>query len=124
MLFGQRDGDLAMVTIDWTGLLCGGGRDLGHFLGTSLLPEHRKAHELELLTHYHESLLAQGVSDFSLQECIDDYRINLFYPVHVVVSVTESVNMDDRGKALFASMFNRACEAIKDLDALDLIEAL
>ena len=40
--------------------------------GTSLVPELRKAHELELLTHYQESLLAQGVSGFSLQECIDD----------------------------------------------------
>ena len=32
--------------------------------------------------------------------------------------------MDDRGKQLFASMFNRACEAIKDLDALERIESL
>ena len=30
MLFGQRNGELAMVTIDWTGLSSGGGRDLGH----------------------------------------------------------------------------------------------
>ena len=124
MLFGQRNGELAMVTIDWTSLLSGGGRDLGHFLGTSLVPELRKTHELELLKHYHDNLLAQGVSDFSLQECIDDYRRNLFYPIHVVVSVTESVNMDARGRQLFASMFNRACEAIKDLDALELIESL
>ena len=124
MLFGQRNGELAMVTIDWTGLLSGGGRDLGHFLGTSLVPELRKTHELELLTHYHESLLAQGVADFSLQECMDDYRRSLFYPIHVVVSVTESVNLDARGKQLFASMVNRACEAIKDLDALELIESL
>ena len=124
MLFGQRNGELAMVTIDWTALKCGGGRDLGHFLGTSLVPELRKTHELELLKHYHDSLLAQGVSDFSLQECIDDYRRNLFYPVHVVVSVTESINVDARGQQLFASMFNRACEAIRDLDALELIESL
>ena len=124
MLFGQRKGELAMVTIDWTGLLAGGGRDLGHFLGTSLLPEIRKAHELNLLTHYHETLLAQGVADFSLQECVDDYRRNLFYPVYVVVSVTPSVNVDARGKALFMSMFNRACEAIRETDALELIESL
>ena len=124
MLFGQRNGELAMVTIDWTGLLCGGGRDLGHFLSTSLLPEIRKAHELELLTHYHEALLAQGVTDFSLQECVDDYRRNLFYPVHVAVSVTPSVNVDARGRTLFMSMFNRACEAIRESDALELIESL
>ena len=124
MLFGQRNGEPAMVTIDWTGLLSGGGKDLGHFLGTSLLPEVRKAHEWELLTQYHETLLAQGVTDFSLQECMDDYRINLLYPVYVVVSVTPSVNVDARGQKLFMSMFNRACEAIRDLDALDLIESL
>ena len=124
MLFGQRNGELAMVTIDWVGLLSGGGRDLSHFLGTSLLPEVRKAHELELLTHYHETLLAQGVTDFSLQECMDDYRINLLYPVYVVVSVTPSVNVDARGRALFMSMFNRSCEAITEMNALELIESL
>ena len=124
MLFGQRKGELAMVTIDWTGLLGGGGRDLGHFLGTSMLPEVRKAYELDLLTYYHEALLAQGVTDFSLQECMDDYRINLFYPVHVVVSVTPSINVDARGQKLFMSMFNRACDAIRETNALELIESL
>ncbi|MYF12317.1 MAG: DUF1679 domain-containing protein [Gammaproteobacteria bacterium] len=124
MLFGQCNGELAMVTIDWTGLLSGGGRDLGHFLGTSLQSATRKAHELELLTHYHETLLAQGVTDFSLRECMDDYRINLLYPVYVVVSVTPSINVDARGQKLFMSMFNRACEAIKETDALELIESL
>ena len=124
MLFGERDGELAMVTIDWSALKAGGGRDLGHFLGTSLVPELRREHEMELLQMYHDRLLTHGVSDFTLQECIDDYRINLFYPVHVVVSVTESINVDARGMQLFASMFNRACEAIKDQNALELIESL
>lgn len=56
--------------------------------------------------------------------CVYTWIQRLHDPVHVVVSVTESVNMDDRGKQLFASMFNRACEAIKDLDALERIESL
>lgn len=124
MLFGQRNGELAMVAIDWTGLLSGGGKDLGHFLGTSLLPEVRKAHEIELLRHYHETLLAQGVTNFSLQECVDDYRRNLFYPIHVVLSVTDSVDVDDRGNRLFMSFFNRACDAIRESNALELIESL
>lgn len=124
MLFGQRNGEFAMVTIDWTAMLGGGGKDLAHFLGTSLLPELRKGNELELVTHYHQTLLAHGISDFSLQECVDDYHRSLFYPIHVVVSVVGSVDMDERGKRLFSSMFNRACEAIKDSNALRLIEAL
>lgn len=124
MLFGQRNGKQAMVTIDWVGMLCGSGRDLGHFLGTSLLPELRKAREVELLTHYHNTLLAQGVTDFTLQECIDDYRRNLFYPLFVVVSATASVDVDARGNKLFTSMFNRSCAAIRESNALELIEAL
>lgn len=124
MLFGERNGELSMVTIDWVGSLSSGGRDLAHFLGTSLLPELRKAHEIVLLTHYHETLLAQGVADFTLQECIDDYRRNLLYPLFVVVSATASVDVDTRGKKLFMSMFNRTCAAIRESNALELIEAL
>lgn len=124
MLFGQRHGELAMVTIDWVGTVSSSGRDVGHFLGTSLPPSLRKAHESDLLRTYHESLLGRGVTGFDLRECIDDYRINLFYPVFVVVTATASVDIDARGQKLFMSMFNRTCEAIRDTNALDLIESL
>ena len=124
LLFGESDGAPAMATIDWVGMLCSGGRDVAHFLGTSILPELRQAHETELLTHYHDSLLAQGVTDFTLQECIDDYRVNLLYPLFVVVSATASVDIDARGQKLFMSMFDRTCEAIKQSNALYLIAAL
>lgn len=124
MLFGQQQGKPAMVTIDWIGTLSSSGRDLGHLLGTSVLPEVRRAHELELLSHYHEALLARGVSGFSLDECIDDYRRNLLYPVFVVVTASASVNLDARGQELFLSMFHRSCEAIRDMNALESLESL
>ena len=124
MMFGERRGEQAMVTIDWVGTVSSSGRDVEHFLGTSLLPEDRRAREQELLSHYHETLLAQGVTGFSLQDCIDDYRGNLLYPVFVVVSASTSVDVDVRGKKLFTSMFTRACEAIRDMNALELIESL
>ena len=113
-----------MVTIDWVGSLSSSGRDLAHFLGTSLLPELRKAHEKDLLAAYHDALTARGVADFALQECIDDYHRNLVYPIFVVVSATASVDIDARGQKLFMSMFDRACEAIRDTNALELIESL
>lgn len=124
MLFGEREGKPAMVAIDWIGAVSSSGRDLGHFLGTSLLPKDRKAHEQELLTLYHKTLCAQGVTDISLQQCIDDYRVNLLYPVFVVVTATASVNVDTRGRELFLTMFKRSCEAIRDMNALEIIESL
>ena len=124
MLFGERDGKPAMVAIDWIGAVSSSGRDLGHFLGTSMMSEVRKAHEQALLSRYHETLCAHGVSDFSREQCIDDYRINLLYPVFVVVTATASVNVDTRGRELFLSMFKRSCEAIRDMNALELINNL
>lgn len=124
MLFGDKNGEPAIVVIDWVGMLCSSGRDLGHFLGTSLLSELRQEHEVDLLTHYHNTLVAQGVTDFTLQECIDDYRRNLMYPLFVVVTATASVDIDERGRRLFSSMINRTCDAIKQSNALELIQAL
>lgn len=124
MLFGRRNGALAMIAIDWVGTLSGTGRDLGHFIGTSLLPGHRRVHEIELLELYHSTLIAQGVADFSLSECIDDYRINLIYPIFVVVTSAASVDLDQRGMKLFLSMFDRSCQAIKDSNAMDVITEL
>ena len=124
MLFGERNGEPAMVTIDWVGTLSSSGRDLAHVLGTSLASELRAQHEHELLAHYHKTLVEQGVTDYSLQECVEDYLRNLVYPIFVVVSATASIDVDDRGQELFVSMFNRSCQAIRDLSALDLIEAL
>ena len=124
MLFGERQGKPAMVTIDWVATQSCAGRDLGHFLGTSLLPDTRAAHEKDLLALYHGTLLAQGVTGFSLQECVDDYHRNLLYPVHVVVSASAAVDIDARGREMFLCMFKRACSAIADNNALALIESL
>ena len=84
----------------------------------------RRAHERDLVTRYHDALLAQGVTEFSFRECFDDYRISLFYPIQVVVNATASVNIDERGPHLFMSMFNRAATAIRETNGLELIEAL
>jgi len=124
LLFGERNGSQAMAAVDWNGKLLGSGIDLAHFLGTSLRPTLRKKHEIELLRHYHRTLVAQGVSDFSLTECIQDYYRSLVYPINVVLFATASVKENDRGHQLFTLMFNNACRAIRETDALDLIESL
>ena len=97
---------------------------MAHFLGTSLLPELLSAHQSELLVHYHDTLQAQGVTDFTLQQCKDDYARNLLYPLFVIVTATASVDVDERGRKLFMSMFDRTCDAIRGSNALELIESL
>lgn len=124
LLFGARNGQLAMAAVDWGAQYAGAGRDVAHYLGTCLKPELRKQHEQELLAHYHAKLVEYGVADFSLQQCIDDYRINLFYPAYVAIVSSARVRDDERSHHLFLLMFTNACAAIADSNALELIDAL
>lgn len=124
LLFGERDGQLAMAAVDWGAQFAGGGRDLAHYLGTCLKPDLRKRHEQELLEYYHSKLVGCGVTNFSLQQCIDDYRINLFYPAYVAVVSSARVRDDERSHHLFLLMFSNACDAISDSNSLELLSAL
>lgn len=124
LLFGERDGQLSMAAVDWGAQIASTGRDLAHFLGTCLEPGLRKQHEQALLELYHAKLTDQGIADFSLQRCIDDYRINLFYPAYVAVVSSARVRNDERSHHLFLLMFSHACAAISDSNSLELLHAL
>ena len=79
MLFGQRNGELAMVTIDWTALMR--RVDLGHFLAPSGSGVRKT--RIGAVEALHDSLLGARRERFSLQSH-DEYRRNLFYPCCVV----------------------------------------
>ncbi len=97
------------------------GRDLGYFLGNSLLPEDRRKSERELVATYHDALIAEGVKGHSLEECFDDYRYGQFQGLLVTVLASVNLTHTDRGDEMFMAMSSRACEAIHDLESLDLL---
>lgn len=118
LLFGANDKSLPICVVDWQSVTLGApGIDLAHLMGTSLEPAMRRASEQRLLAHYHRELSARGVSDYSAEECFDDYRRALFYPILVAVFCAASVERTERGDEMFLTMFNHACAAIKDLSA-------
>jgi len=54
------------------------GFDVAYFLGQNVEPELRRTCEAELMSIYHETLVRDGVQNYSLEDCWRSYRLNLF----------------------------------------------
>jgi len=111
-----------VTVVDWQTLGVGlAGRDLAYFTGTSLEPDLRAAGEEELVADYHRALLAQGVADYDLATCWQDYRSGMVQaPLISALGCAFAVGTD-RGDDMMAVMLRRGCQAIRDLGTLELI---
>lgn len=122
LLFATPAGGSAVAAVDWQTVIVGlPGRDLGYFLGNSLLPEERRKNEHALVAAYHEALVAEGVAGYSAEQCFDDYRYGQFHGLMITLLASMMLTHTDRGDEMFLAMSSRACEAIRDLDSLDLL---
>jgi hypothetical protein len=109
------DGSGAAVTVDWQTLSVGlPARDLSYFLATSLPVADRRVAERRLVGAYHEALLTQGVRDYPLELCWDDYRFALLQGPLITVLGCAYGTPTERGDAMFLTMASRACAAIRD----------
>ena len=79
VLLPRRPDEQAPILIDWEGFTRGVGVwDLSRLLISSSLPsEQRENLEARLLPRYHRRLVETGVTNYSLQECYEDYRLSL-----------------------------------------------
>lgn len=123
MLF---DPDRTRVTIvDWQTLGVGlPARDLAYFTGTSLLPAARSVADEGLVTAYHLELSAYGVRDYDLDTCWRDYRVGMLQVALLTTLGCAFAISTERGDDMMLVMLQRGCQAIRDLDSLDLIRAL
>jgi aminoglycoside/choline kinase family phosphotransferase len=60
--------------------------DVAYFLSESLLPDDRRAVEMELLALYHQSLVAHGIQEYTFEQCLYDYRLCLLQRHTALVS--------------------------------------
>jgi aminoglycoside/choline kinase family phosphotransferase len=115
--------DMSVVVVDWQTLSIGlPARDLAYFLGTSLHPSVRAAHEHALVEAYHSTLLQFGVRDYDLQRCFDDYRLGMLQVPLIATFGAAFSATTDRGDEMMLIMLERACEAIRSLDTLEVID--
>jgi len=116
LFFGHGD---EVGIIDWQLSTRGRGvYDVAYLLCQSMTVEQRRAHEMDVLKAWHDTLVAEGVADYSWADAVEDYTRSAM--ICLVIPVAAGNDMDlgnERGKALVAALADRAFTAAIDLDA-------
>jgi hypothetical protein len=94
-----------------------GTRDLAYFMTFGLSAADRRVHERALLELYHHTLLAGGVTDYSLEDVLADYRRSLGSPLVTMVIAGGMLDFSsDRGTQLVRNLGERVAAAVEDHD--------
>ena len=112
----------SLTVIDWQ--VCvktRGAYDLAYFLSQSLTVEDRRAHEKSLIDLYQSTLALSGV-DYPSNDLMLDYRRAVLFCICYSLQAAGGVELvNDRAVQLVNDMFDRACIAIEDHDADELM---
>ena len=119
------DPDRTRITVvDWQTMGVGlPTRDLAYFTATSLAPEMRAEIERDLVGRYHEALLGYDVTGYDADTCWRDYRLGVVQAPLLVALGTAFAATTERGDEMMLAMLSRGCQAIRELDTLDLINS-
>ncbi len=118
MLFGGE----RVAVVDWqTANYLGSGMDVAYFIGSAFDRDTRRAVERDLLLEYHADLLARGVTNYSFDELMNDYRHYTFAVLVVAIAATVIVKQTERGDHLFMKMVTDGAYQALDNDALDVL---
>jgi len=122
MLFATPEGGPEVTVVDWQTPAHGDPiADLSYFIGAGLLPEVRRPIEQDLVRDYHQALKAAGISDYSWEQCWEDYRRATFAGFSVTVVATMLVQQTKRGDEMFTVMAQRHSRHALDLKADELL---
>ncbi|WP_297594577.1 phosphotransferase, partial [Mycobacterium sp.] len=112
----------SVSVVDWQTLGVGlPTRDLAYFTATSLNSQLRAGIEEELVTDYHRSLTAGGVSDYDHKTCWRDYRLGVLQAPLISALGFAFAAATERGDDMVLAMLSRGCQAIRELGTLELI---
>ncbi|BBY30444.1 phosphotransferase family protein [Mycolicibacterium sediminis] len=112
----------AITVVDWQTLGAGlPARDLAYFTATSLLPDLRAELDEHLVAAYHDELLGYGVTDYDRDACWRDYRLGMLQAPLITTLGCAFAGNTERGDEMMRVMLERGCQAIRDLDSMDLI---
>ena len=112
------------MVVDWqTVAWAGASIDVAYFIGGCLSAEDRRAHEAELLAHYHDALCRRGVRDYSLEQLRADTRRDTFAGVLMAIVASMVVQRTERGDLMFLTSTTRHAQHALDVDAPALLLA-
>ncbi len=95
--------------------------DIANFLGMSVSVENRQAWQDEVLTHYHQALVARGVTGYDFDQCVRDYRYCLMHQAFANIAVSNIDPGNERGRTLLDAFITRVFSAAADNNSVELL---
>jgi hypothetical protein len=118
LLFDARGGAMPVAVLDWQGVGYGSGTiDVAYYLSTSLTTADRRAHERDLVAHYHDKLVSLGVAGYSADQCWEDYRVAAIHPLQTGIFGVGAVKRSERGDEMWRVWIERSAAHTRDLDS-------
>lgn len=118
VFFGDARSDSPLVVADWQLVGRGvGAHDVAYLLSGALDVGTAPDVETELLRHYHASLCAAGVSGYSFEALVRDYRRGLLCALQVLCSPGDMELGGARGQDLMRLWIERAVARLRDVPA-------
>ncbi len=112
------------VVVDWQTAAWGSPSvDVAYFVGGCLGVEDRRAHEQELVAHYHGALCRRGVEGYSLEQLRADTRRDTFGGLLMAIVASMVVQRTERGDLMFLTSTSRHAQHVLDAGALALLDA-
>ena len=121
LLFGSQPGHQPIVILDWSAVAKSKGvQDLAYFLTQNLSDHCRTNHDTELHALYHETLVKEGVDDYSFEEFDRDYELGvLFNFVYAIVIASALDISNERATAFVGKLASRSAECIVERGLLE-----
>ena len=112
-----------LVVLDWqTACQCRGVFDVAYLLGGSLQIDKRRRLERELLERYHDALCRAGVTGYSLDDCVADYRWSLMYATLYPIDAGSFDLPSEAAREMVDQWARRFFTAVVDLDCTTLLD--
>ncbi len=114
-------GNDEIALVDWQSVCTSAPeQDLAYFVTQSLSDEVRNAADWVAL--YHQTLVAAGIDDYSLEACRERYRVSALYLLCYAVVIAGTLDLgNERGMQLGRTLFGNAMRSLIELDAFALL---
>ena len=98
--------------------------DISNWLSASLTIEDRRKYDKDLVSHYHHELVANGVQEYSIDQCWLDLKASLMVQTFNQVIDSDLDYTNERGKRLLEMCITRTFTAAEDYELSSFMQGI
>ncbi len=117
------DGTITMIDFQYCTSFYGAW-DISNWLSASLTTEDRQQHGDDLVTHYHQELVRNGVKNYSIDQCWSDLKASLIVQTYNQVIDNDLDYSNERGNRLLEKCITRTFSAATDYEISEFIKGV